>query len=70
MTIPQRPRRISVHQAATLLDVSRMTVYRLIDRKELRAYRVGRSLRIDPADIDTYLRGASTFLELERGDWA
>jgi putative molybdopterin biosynthesis protein len=41
--------------AAERLAVSRKTVYRLIDRGELRAIHVGRVVRIDPDDLDRYL---------------
>jgi putative molybdopterin biosynthesis protein len=42
-------------EAAERLAVSRKTVYRLIDRGELRAVHVGRSVRIDPSDLGNYL---------------
>jgi putative molybdopterin biosynthesis protein len=41
--------------AARMAQVSRETIYREIDRGELRATHVGRQLRIDPADFRTYL---------------
>jgi putative molybdopterin biosynthesis protein len=41
--------------AAHMAQVSRETIYRAIDRGELRARHVGRQLRIDPADFRTYL---------------
>ena len=41
--------------AARMAQVSRETIYREIDRGELRARHVGRQLRIDPADFRTYL---------------
>lgn len=37
--------------AAELLNVSTDTVRRLIARGELKAYKVGRAIRIDPADL-------------------
>ena len=40
---------------ARQLNVSRKTAYRLIDRGELRAIPVGRALRIEPAEVDSYL---------------
>jgi putative molybdopterin biosynthesis protein len=42
-------------EAAQLAHVSKTTVYREIDRGELRARHVGRQLRIDPADFRAYL---------------
>jgi excisionase family DNA binding protein len=41
--------------AARMAQVLRETIYREIDRGELRARHVGRQLRIDPADFRTYL---------------
>jgi excisionase family DNA binding protein len=38
-----------------MAQVSRETIYREIDRGELRARHVGRQLRIDPADFRSYL---------------
>jgi excisionase family DNA binding protein len=35
--------------------VSRATIYREIDRGELRACHFGRQVRIDPADFSAYL---------------
>lgn len=43
---------LSVNESAALLAVEHKTVRRLIDRGELPALRVGRVLRIDPADLE------------------
>jgi excisionase family DNA binding protein len=43
-------------QVAAALQVSRATVYRLIDRGELRARRVGLQLRVLAADLNAFLR--------------
>jgi putative molybdopterin biosynthesis protein len=42
-------------EVARLAQVSTATVYREIDRGELRASHVGRQLRIDPGDFREYL---------------
>ena len=42
-------------EVAQLANVSRETVYREIDRGELKAVHVGRQLRIDPTDLCRYL---------------
>lgn len=42
-------------EVAQLAKVSRETVYREIDRGELKAVHVGRQLRIDPTDFRLYL---------------
>jgi excisionase family DNA binding protein len=45
-------RYLSVAECADLLAVDHKTVRRLIEREELPAFRVGRVLRIDPADLE------------------
>jgi putative molybdopterin biosynthesis protein len=42
-------------EVAQLAKVSRETVYREIDRGELKAVHVGRQLRIDPINLNQYL---------------
>lgn len=42
---------LTVAECAALLRVDRKTVRRLIERGDLPALRVGRVLRIDPADL-------------------
>ena len=56
MTVPQPP--LTVHDVARALRVSRFTVYDLIKRGELPAYRVGNRLRVDPSAIAAYTRQA------------
>jgi putative molybdopterin biosynthesis protein len=46
---------LSPAEVARLAAISRKTVYREIDRGELRAVHVGRQLRIDPTDLNQYL---------------
>jgi excisionase family DNA binding protein len=43
-----------------VFGVSRMTVYRLVSGQQLRARRIGRSLRIDLRDAEAYWRNANT----------
>ena len=54
---PTRDHRVllSPADAARVANVSRETIYREIDRGELRALHVGRQLRIDPTDFKRYL---------------
>ena len=54
------PRFVTAHDVADRLGVSKMSIYRMIDRGELRAYRIGRSLRIDPRDVAALVRSGST----------
>ena len=42
-------------EVAELLKITKNTVYELIKRGELPAYKVGRKLRIDKEDIDNYI---------------
>ena len=47
---------ISAQEVAARLGVSVYTVYRLKDKPDgLKAYRVGRSIRFRPGDVDDYL---------------
>lgn len=55
-TVPiSSPPFFTVEEVADQLRVSHMTVRRIITAGELPAYRFGRSVRIDPADVDAYL---------------
>jgi excisionase family DNA binding protein len=51
---------MSAREAAQLLDVSKMTVYRLIHEKKLRAYHISSQFRIDPRDLTDYIKSVST----------
>jgi excisionase family DNA binding protein len=54
-----RPRRLlSIRDVAEILNTSEKTVYRLIDKGngELRAIRIGGVWRIDPADLQDFIR--------------
>jgi excisionase family DNA binding protein len=46
---------LTVAEVAGQLRVSTMTVYRLIRSGELPAARIGRSYRLRPADVDSFL---------------
>ena len=50
-----RARFLTVAEVASLLRVSNMTVYRLINAGQLAAVRVGKSYRIREDDVDKYL---------------
>jgi excisionase family DNA binding protein len=51
---------MTVHEVATLLRVSKMTVYRLVHAGTLRATRVGQSLRLPRATVEAFLRDTDT----------
>lgn len=48
---------LTVAEVADRLRVSTMTVYRLIQRDELPALRIGRSYRIESSELEAYLSG-------------
>jgi excisionase family DNA binding protein len=49
---------LTVAEVATLMRVSKMTVYRLVHSGDLAAVRVGRSFRVPEHAVQEYLRGA------------
>ena len=51
---------LSVVQVAEALSVSRLTIYRLIERRLLPAFRVARRLRFSRGDVARYLAGVRT----------
>lgn len=50
-------RLMTVAEIATVMRVSRMTVYRLIRRGQLKAIRVGRNYRVSEDELNAYLEG-------------
>ena len=51
---------LTVAEVASLMRVSKMTVYRLVHGGELAAVRVGRSFRVPEGAVREYLSGART----------
>ncbi|MBI4940595.1 MULTISPECIES: helix-turn-helix domain-containing protein [unclassified Kineosporia] len=47
---------LTVAEVATIMRVSKMTVYRLVHAGELPAVRVGRSFRVPESAVHDYLR--------------
>jgi len=47
---------VTVAEVASLMRVSKMTVYRLVHSGELPAVRVGRSFRVPESAVHDYLR--------------
>ncbi len=45
---------LTPEEVAAVLKIAKNTVYELIKRGELTAYRVGRKLRVDPQDVEAY----------------
>jgi excisionase family DNA binding protein len=50
----------TVAEVASLMRVSKMTVYRLVHSGELVAVRVGRSFRVPESAVHDYLKASST----------
>jgi len=49
---------LTVAEVAARMQVSKMTVYRLVHAGELPSVRVGRSFQVSHAAVEEYLRGA------------
>jgi excisionase family DNA binding protein len=49
------PKFLTIAEVATMIRVSKMTVYRLVHSGELPAVRVGRSFRVTEEDVNAYL---------------
>ena len=49
---------LTVAEVASIMRVSKMTVYRLVHSGELEAIRVGRSFRVPEQAVNQYLRDA------------
>lgn len=49
---------LTVAEVATMMRVSKMTVYRLVHNGELPAVRVGKSFRVPEKAVHSYLEGA------------
>ena len=45
---------LTPQEVADILKISKSTVYELMKRRELNAYRVGKKLRVDPEDVESY----------------
>ena len=43
-------------EVAQILKISRFTVYEMIKRGDLAAYRIGRKMRVEAPDLDTYIQ--------------
>lgn len=52
-------RLLTVAEVANVMRVSRMTVYRLIRRGQLKAIRVGRNYRVREEDLKAYLESSA-----------
>lgn len=53
--IPIVERLLTYQEAGELLGVTERTIWTLVDRGDLPAVRFGRSVRIDPVDLRTFI---------------
>ncbi len=58
MTDADAPRLLTYRQAAEILGVVDRTVYNLVRRGALPAVRFGRTVRIDPRDLQAFIEEA------------
>lgn len=49
---------LTIAEVASVMRVSKMTVYRLVHGGDLPAVRVGRSFRVSELDVNEYLRNS------------
>jgi excisionase family DNA binding protein len=56
---------VTVAEVATILRVSKMSVYRLIHSGELESIRVGRTFRVPEPAVSRYLQGAAVSVMTE-----
>lgn len=55
LRLPREVRFLTVAEVASLLQVSKMTVYRLVHSGELSAVRVGQSFQVPEKSVHEYL---------------
>ena len=58
---------LSYPQAEQYTGLSRGTLWRAMDRGELRAARVGRAVRFERQELERFMREAAGIAEQERG---
>ncbi|MED1865818.1 helix-turn-helix transcriptional regulator [Fictibacillus nanhaiensis] len=51
----------TIEEVSQLLKVSKLTLYDLVKKGELPAFRVGRQMRIDGKDLDDYIKNKKTY---------
>lgn len=50
-----KPTYYKVEQVADMIQVTKMTIYRYIKAKKIKAYKFGKEIRIDGADFQSFL---------------
>jgi excisionase family DNA binding protein len=54
---------LTVAEVATFIRTSKMTVYRLMEKGDIPAIRVGRNFRIAEADAEAYIKSCAVTAE-------
>lgn len=49
---------LSTQEAARRLGITTRTLYRFVDQGEIPAYRMGRVIRLQAADVDSFIQGS------------
>ncbi len=57
-TLVEDPKFFTVAEVASIMRVSKMTVYRLVHAGDMPAIRVGRSYRVPESAVNDFLQGA------------
>ena len=60
MTMIKEKEFYKAEELAEALQVNIMTIYRYINAKKIRAYKIGREYRIDKKEFQTFLQKIST----------
>lgn len=47
---------LTIKEVTKILNIGRATLYRLIDSGEIKAYKIGKSVRFKQEEIDEYVR--------------
>lgn len=51
----EKPTFYKVEEVADMLQVTKMTIYRYIKAKKIKAYKIGKEIRIDGSDFQDFM---------------
>ncbi len=51
----EKPTFYKVEEVAEMLQVTKMTIYRYIKAKKIKAYKIGKEIRIDGSDFQDFM---------------
>ena len=55
MNKPKLTRLLSIKEVIEILNISRATLYRMIDAGEIKAYKIGKGVRFKQEEIEEYI---------------